>query len=133
MANSISVWHYPFSIMTKPIIPSKKPYFFATAAHILVCTGSHCAGRGSGALFGALWQGLEQEKLAYYKSGGNLRLTQSGCLGACQDGPTVACYFRRAGALAEAWYSGMDYPDTMNLARALHRGDDLPQKKLFGP
>ncbi len=92
----------------------------------MICTGPQCESRGSRLLFQAAWNGLEREKLTYYSAGGNLRLTESGCLGACQFGPTVACYFRRAGELREAWFSGMDDPRTINLARALHAGLEPP-------
>lgn len=103
-----------------------KPDFFKTQAHIMICTDPKCAARGSSLLFQAVWNGLEREKLAYYATGGNLRLTQSGCLGACQFGPTVACYFRRDGQLHQAWFSGMDYPRTIGLVRALHAGQEPP-------
>jgi (2Fe-2S) ferredoxin len=108
-----------------------KPTFFATQAHIQICTSSHCATRGAKPLFQAVWKGLVTEKLAYYTKGGNLRLTQSGCLGACDFGPTLACYFRREQQLDQAWYFGMDYPRTMQLARALHGGLELPSEGRF--
>jgi (2Fe-2S) ferredoxin len=110
---------------------SSQPSFFATQAHIQICTSNHCAARGGKLLFQAVWKGLEQEKLVYYAKGGNLRLTSSGCLGACDFGPTVACYFRQGAHLEQAWYHGMDYPSTMHLARALHGGLELPQQKRF--
>lgn len=111
-------------------MPSK-PAFFTTQAHIQICTSSQCASRGAEHLFNAVWKGLEQEKLAYYTKGGNLRLTSSGCLGACQFGPTVACYYQKNGHLEQAWYYGMDYPRTMQLARALHGGLELPEAGRF--
>lgn len=104
-----------------------KPAFFGTRAHVLICTGPDCAARGSRVLFEATWTALEREKLMYYSAGGNLRLTQSGCLGACQFGPILACYFRRDDELREAWYAGLDYPRTISLARALHAGLEPPR------
>ena len=44
-------------------------------------------GRVGGAeLFANAWQDLETHRLAYYTRGGSLRLTESGCLGACARG-----------------------------------------------
>jgi (2Fe-2S) ferredoxin len=108
-----------------------KPTFFTTQAHIQICTSNHCASRGAKALFQAVWKGLEQEKLVYYSTGGNLRLNSSGCLGACDFGPTLACYFRHGQHLKQAWYFGMDYPRTMQLARALHGSLELPNEGRF--
>lgn len=103
-----------------------KPMFFETRAHLMICVDERCAAKGSRQLFQAVWRGLEAENLAYYKTGGNLRLTHSGCLGACAHGPAVTCYFKRAGKLEEAWYAGMTYPRTLGLARALHAGTEPP-------
>ncbi len=103
-----------------------KPFFFDTKAHMLICTDPRCAESGSSVLFQAVWQGLETEKLAYYKTGGNLRLSESGCLGACNFGPTVACYFKRNNHLEQAWFANMDYPKTMQLAKALQADLELP-------
>jgi (2Fe-2S) ferredoxin len=108
-----------------------KPHFFSTQAHILICTDERCLKEGSRLLFEAVWKGLETEKLAYYKTGGNLRLTESGCLGACQFGPTVACYFKHGTGFEQAWYQRMTYPNTMQLARALHGQLDLPTNGRF--
>ena len=108
-----------------------KPHFFKTQAHILICTDPRCAQLGSSLLFQAVWKSLETEKLAYYKTGGNLRLSESGCLGACQFGPTVACYFKRGSSLQEAWYQRMTYPSTMQLAKTLHAGLELPSEGRF--
>jgi (2Fe-2S) ferredoxin len=105
--------------------------FFQTNAHVLICVDDRCAARGSRVLFQSVWRGLEVESLAYYKSGGNLRLSHSGCLGACSFGPTVTCYFKRDGELREAWYHGMDHPRTMSLARALHGGLELPREGRY--
>jgi (2Fe-2S) ferredoxin len=103
-----------------------KPTLFNTKAHLMICTGQSCAEAGSRFLFRAVWQSLETEKLVYYKSGGNLRLTESGCLGSCQFGPSAACYFQRDGQLRQAWYARLDHPQVLTLARALHADGDLP-------
>jgi (2Fe-2S) ferredoxin len=108
-----------------------KPHFFKTNAHILICTDERCLRDGSRLLFQAVWQSFESEKIAYYKTGGNLRLTESGCLGACQFGPTVACYFKRDSHLEQAWYQRMTYPKIMQLARALRDGLELPLEGRF--
>ena len=113
------------------ILLMSQPYFFKTQAHLLICTDERCAVSGSKLLFQAVWSGFETEKLAYYKTGGNLRLTESGCLGACQFGPAVACYFKRGSSLQEAWYQHMTYPSTMQLAKALQAGLELPSQGRF--
>ncbi len=99
-----------------------KPKFFLTKAHLLICVDERCAQKGSRLLFESVWNALEREHLAYYKSGGGLRLSHSGCLGACQSGPAVTCYFKHR----EAWYHGMDYPQTMAVARALNADLEPP-------
>ncbi|HWG85809.1 MAG TPA: (2Fe-2S) ferredoxin domain-containing protein [Deinococcales bacterium] len=108
-----------------------RPEFFPTRAHLLVCTDPSCRDRGADLLYRALWQGLERERLAYYQRGGNLRLTEAGCLGACRFGPNITCYYRKGGELREAWYHGMDYPAAMALARALHAGEEPPAERRF--
>jgi (2Fe-2S) ferredoxin len=108
-----------------------KPQFFNTRAHLLVCTSQQCALKSSRILFQTLWQSLERERLAYY-AGGGLRLTESGCLGACQFGPNATCYRKlENGNLEEAWYYGLDFPKVVNLARALNAGEDLPLEHRY--
>lgn len=83
-------------------------------------------------LLRTLWNGLERERLAYHTSGGSLRLTASGCLGACQFGPNLTCYRKRDdGLLEEAWYAGMDSSRCMEVARALHAGLELPPQGRY--
>ena len=108
-----------------------KPSFFQTRAHLLVCTSKQCALKGSVILFQTLWQILERERLAYY-AGGGLRLTESGCLGACQFGPNATCYRKlESEHLEEAWYYGLDYQKILNVARALNAGDNLPLEHRY--
>jgi (2Fe-2S) ferredoxin len=77
---------------------------------------------------------LERRRVAYYKDGGTVRLTESGCLGACSHGPTVVAYYGGpGGALEEAWYVGMDTRRVVALAEALHRGEAPPETRRFGP
>jgi len=102
------------------------PLFFETRAHLLVCTGPTCRRAGSVALFANATADLEARRLAYYASGGSLRFTESGCLGACATGPTVAAYYADGGTLAQAWYTGMDREKLLALAQALHDGATLP-------
>ena len=97
----------------------------------MLCTGQRCIEAGSRFLFRAVWQSLETEKLVYYKSGGNLRLTESGCLGSCQFAPSAACYFQRDGKLEQAWYAKLDHPQIMALARALHGDQALPERNRY--
>ncbi len=112
------------------------PLFFRTRAHVLVCTGPSCARRGSGRLFASVWSACERRRHAYY-AGGEVRLTESGCQGACSHGPNaIAYYLPRApeapspgglpGQLAEAWYHGLDEPRLLGLVEALDRGEPPP-------
>jgi hypothetical protein len=66
--------------------------YFPTSGHLLLCQHQNCRARGADLLMLALTRALEQEKLLYYKAGGSVRLTGSGCLGACGYGPVLACY-----------------------------------------
>jgi len=109
------------------------PKHFPTRGHLLVCQNSNCKARGSALLYRALWNALEQDKLAYYKSGGSLRLTESGCLGACNFGPVMACYRTRDGQMEEGWYAAVDVPLARQVAQAMHDGADLPTERRYGP
>jgi (2Fe-2S) ferredoxin len=109
-----------------------KPTFFKTKAHLMICTGQSCSEAGSRFLFRSVWQSFETEKLVYYKSGGNLRLTESGCLGSCQFAPSAACYFKSDdGNLGQAWYAKLDHPQVMNIARALYADLELPERNRY--
>ncbi|PTA67064.1 (2Fe-2S) ferredoxin domain-containing protein [Deinococcus arcticus] len=112
------------------------PKFFATRAHLLVCQGPNCQARGSGLLQRALWNHLEQSALAYYKKGGSLRLTESGCLGACSYGPALCVYRAQPGgngALEQAWYAAVDFPLARRIAQAAHEEGPLPGDHRYGP
>ncbi|MVN85836.1 (2Fe-2S) ferredoxin domain-containing protein [Deinococcus sp. HMF7620] len=111
------------------------PKFFATRAHLLVCQGQSCQGRGSALLYKALWNHLERQSLAYYKKGGSLRLTESGCLGACSYGPTLCVYRPKpaGGGLEEAWYAAVDFPLATRIAGAAHEETPLPEEHRYGP
>ena len=107
------------------------PLFFETRAHLLICTGPSCRRVGAATLFAEAWQDLENERLAYHTTGGTLRLTESGCLGACNTGPTVAAYHADGAQLAQAWYADMNREKLLELARALHEGGPLPSEGRF--
>lgn len=114
------------------------PLFFATRAHLLLCTGPRCARRGSPRVLESAWRELESRALAYYKRGGSIRLTESGCLGQCSHGPTLVAYHaddqgETTGALRESWYVGVDAPQLVDIAEALHRGGPPPGRGRFGP
>ncbi len=101
--------------MHEPAIPS-------TSAHVLVCVDGRCAVRGSQELHRALWQAMEDERLAYYRSGGSVRMTSSGCLGACDHGPTVAVYATDSqGGITPKWYGSMTLPETLEVVRELNK------------
>ncbi|GAA4007975.1 NAD(P)H-dependent oxidoreductase subunit E [Deinococcus rubellus] len=109
------------------------PKSFATRGHLLVCQNSNCKARGSDLLYRALWNVLERDKLAYYKSGGSLRLTESGCLGACGFGPVMVCYRTRNGAMEEAWYAAVNVLLAREVAQAMHDETELPALQRYGP
>lgn len=99
------------------------PLFFATRAHLMLCTGPRCSRHGSPRVFQDAWRELETRSLAYYKTGGSIRLTESGCLGQCSHGPALAAYYGDPqGGLAQAWYVGVDARSLVELAKALHDG-----------
>ncbi len=107
--------------------------YFRTSGHLLVCQNNNCRARGADLLFVALQRALENERLAYYKTGGSLRFTATGCLGACSHGPIVACYREREGRLEQGWYEAVTFPLAMRVARAMHEGADLPEEQRYGP
>ena len=88
----------------------------ATTPHLLVCIGPNCTARGAGEMFSKVWSALEHEQLAYYKTGGTVRCSASGCLGACAEGPTVASYPRTG---EPQWWVGMTADATVALAAEL--------------
>lgn len=110
------------------------PLFYATRAHLLLCTGPRCSRRQSPRVLEVAWRELERRSIAYYKRGGSIRLTEAGCLGQCSHGPTLAAYYGEAsGKLAEAWYVGVDANEVVAIAEALHTGAPLPARGRFGP
>jgi (2Fe-2S) ferredoxin len=110
-----------------------QPPYFPTRAHLLLCTGPRCARSGSARLFADAWSALEKRGLAYYKTGGSVRLTESGCLGACDHGPTLACYASTASCLVEGWYDHADLRLIVDVAEKAHAGEALPNERRFGP
>jgi (2Fe-2S) ferredoxin len=110
------------------------PLFFPTRAHLLLCTGPRCSRRGSPRVFHDSWRELESRSLAYYKRGGSIRLSESGCLGCCAHGPTLAAYYDDGeGRLAQAWWVAMTAEQLLEIAKAIHDGRALPDRNRFGP
>jgi (2Fe-2S) ferredoxin len=110
------------------------PLFFQTRGHLLVCTGPRCASRSAAKLLAEAWSTLEARQLAYYKAGGTVRLTASGCQGACEHGPNAIVYFTDAsGTLQESWYAGVDLARLLAIAEAVHEGRPLPEEARYGP
>ena len=105
---------------------------------MLVCQHANCKARGSDLLYKAVWQALDTRKLAYYKTGGSVRLTESGCLGACTSGPIMCVYRQHTGPLEraqleEAWYAAADFSLAVKVAQAAHDGTELPEDRKYGP
>lgn len=109
----------------------EQPLFFPTRVHLLLCTGPTCARQGARDLFARTWIRLEEEKLAYYTKGGTVRLTETGCLGACTFGPNMTCYYTANGAMKEAWYSHLDEEHCVAIARALQAGTEPPDDRRY--
>lgn len=100
-----------------------------TSAHVLICVGPRCTERGARTIYQEVWAAFEKERLAYYQSGGSVRLSEAGCLGACEFGPTVACYSstglrNETGGelLTQTWRVDMTTDRIVDLARSIHDG-----------
>ncbi|HJL19935.1 MAG TPA: (2Fe-2S) ferredoxin domain-containing protein [Sandaracinaceae bacterium LLY-WYZ-13_1] len=110
------------------------PTFFSTRAHVLACTGPRCRRRGGVEVFERTWEAMEARRLAYYARGGTVRLTETGCQGACQHGPNAIAYYATgAGTLAEAWYAGTTTERLLALVEALHGDRPLPTRGRYDP
>lgn len=108
------------------------PLFFETRAHVLVCTGPRCGQAGARSLFQRAWAEAERRRLAYYVRGGSVRLTESGCLGACAHGPNAVVYRGdESGALSEAWFCDLDDTRLLALLEALQSGAPLPTEGRY--
>lgn len=111
----------------------QKPLFFQTRAHVLVCTGPNCVRVGARVLFADTWRALEARRLAYYRDGGTVRLTESGCQGACGHGPNAIVYYvDEGGALREGYYAGLDAVRLLEIATATHEGRDPGPAQRYG-
>jgi (2Fe-2S) ferredoxin len=65
---------------------------------------------------------LSEQRIAYFCSGGSVRLTESGCLGACDYGPTVGTYVASPdGQHVERFYVRMTSEATIDVARRAHQ------------
>lgn len=111
----------------------QKPLFFQTRAHVLVCTGPNCARVGARELFARTWKTIEDRKVAYYRDGGTVRLTESGCQGACGHGPNAIVYFVDAsGVMREGYYAGLDAARLLEIAEAVHECRDPGPAQRYG-
>jgi sirohydrochlorin ferrochelatase/(2Fe-2S) ferredoxin len=82
--------------------------------HVLVCTNADCAARGS---VGLLLDLRRRLKLAGRKL--DVRVTRTGCMGRCGEGPTVAVY------PDGVWYRGVRAEDAEELVAEHLLGDRL--------
>jgi (2Fe-2S) ferredoxin len=111
----------------------QRPLFFQTRAHVFVCTGPNCVRDGARGVFASTWKTLEAKKVAYYRDGGTVRLTESGCQGACGHGPNAIVYFVDAsGTMREGYYTGLDAERLIAIATAVHEQRDPGPANRYG-
>lgn len=72
----------------------------------------------------------EEQRIAYYRNGGSVRLTMSSCLGACDHGPIAVCYQPEAKDF-QAWYEGVTIEQVHALLMSLQKKTALPREGRF--
>ncbi len=82
--------------------------------HVLVCANADCAARGSVGLLGELRRRIRAAGRHH-----DVRVTRTGCMGRCGEGPTVAVY------PDGVWYRGVRGADADELVREHLLGDRL--------
>ncbi len=82
--------------------------------HVLVCTNADCADRGSVSLVDELRRLVKEEGLDR-----DIRVTRTGCMGRCGEGPTVVVY------PDGIWYRGVRREDAGDLVADHLLGDRL--------
>jgi (2Fe-2S) ferredoxin len=88
---------------------------------------------GARGVFASTWKTLEAKKVAYYRDGGTVRLTESGCQGACGHGPNAIVYFVDAsGTMREGYYTGLDAERLIAIATAVHEQRDPGPANRYG-
>jgi sirohydrochlorin cobaltochelatase len=95
-----SVRHITTHSQAMPHLHAHKPM----RKHVLVCGNVDCASRGSVTLAGTLRRLLKQT--GHEQS---VRVTRTGCMGRCGEGPTVAVY------PDGIWYRGVKVEDALEL------------------
>ena len=83
-----------------PHVHAHKPL----AKHVLVCGNADCADRGGVALIGSMRRVIRKAKREQ-----DIRVTRTGCMGRCGEGPTVAVY------PDGIWYRGVQVEDAGEL------------------
>ncbi len=83
-----------------PHVHAHKPL----AKHVLVCGNADCADRGGIALIGSMRRVIRKAKREQ-----DIRVTRTGCMGRCGEGPTVAVY------PDGIWYRGVQVADADEL------------------
>lgn len=82
--------------------------------HVLVCGNADCAERGSIALISSMRRLLRRAKRDQ-----DIRVTRTGCMGRCGEGPTVAVY------PDGIWYRGMQEDDAKEVVEEHLLGDRI--------
>jgi sirohydrochlorin cobaltochelatase len=105
-----SVRHSVTHTQAMPHVHAHRPL----AKHVLVCGNADCADRGSVPLIAELRRAL---KVAGRER--DVRVTRTGCMGRCGEGPTVAVY------PDGVWYRGVRDGDAEEIVREHLLGDRL--------
>ena len=99
---------------------------FDQRGHLLICTDTRCAKRGSTKLLKDAQARAQPLTLGRTSS---VSVVASRCQGACNYGPNVLCYSASAtGGMRQAWYHGVDADALAELRNAIAQGTTLPKE-----
>ena len=108
-----SVRHSVTHGQAMPHVHAHKPL----VKHVLICTNADCADRGSLAVLTSLRRELKANKLME-----RMRVTRTGCMGRCGEGPTLVVY------PDGVWYRGFSEADVHSLVHDHLLRDQLVAK-----
>jgi len=98
-------------------------------AHVFVCTGASCSGKGSDDILSAFYSILAEKGLLYGKRGsidGTILVTTCGSVGLCKIGPAVLIY------PDGVWYYGVTPQDVPEIIEQhLIKGQPVERLQAF--